>query len=221
MFRLGIVTTIWRRPALTASVLSFYASLSVPGIEFTRSAAGSEGEHSARLARDHGFAYVETSNHPLSDKHNAALSIVGDVDAVMVVGSDDVVSPRWVADATRRIQAGAAAASKRGLHVSDGTSIWHCPYVVTGAGAVYSRAALDGLAWALWPRGIETGLDKAALIRASAYGEWADVESDGPILDIKTGDVNLFTMDDVRRWGGSIVALAPEWIGRNFPSLNL
>ena len=54
---------------------------------------GSEGEKSKAIADTYKFEYVEAKNNPLSDKMNKGIQACKDYDGVIVIGSDNFVTP--------------------------------------------------------------------------------------------------------------------------------
>jgi hypothetical protein len=95
--KLVVVSTVWKRPALTQRVLSWYRDLKEDVSDEMRVellAAGSEGRTSRRLVESCGWDYVEAPNEPLSGKWNRVTLAAKDyaADALMVVGSDDLVN---------------------------------------------------------------------------------------------------------------------------------
>ncbi|TFG90141.1 MAG: hypothetical protein E4H16_02375 [Candidatus Atribacteria bacterium] len=91
--KIGIITCMWRRP----KIFDIFAT----GINRLRNsydivplAVGSEGSQSMNLCRKHEFMYLERPNKPLGRKFNDGIRCFRntDVDYVMVMGSDDLIS---------------------------------------------------------------------------------------------------------------------------------
>lgn len=82
---------IYQRHELTKIVLDYYRGLGIDLI-----IAGSEGVISQDLAK--GFKYIEVANSPLTYKNNAMLKAVQkyEHDAVVLLGSDDLICPQTV-----------------------------------------------------------------------------------------------------------------------------
>lgn len=95
--KIAIVTGVWQRP----EIFEFFAEgvkrlvQAYPEIEFQTFVAGSEGQTSEQMVRNHGFNYVEVPNEPLSKKMNASVleAKKWQPDYVLCLGSDDIVSP--------------------------------------------------------------------------------------------------------------------------------
>ncbi|MEB3884952.1 tetratricopeptide repeat protein [Lyngbya sp. CCY1209] len=95
--KIVIYTCVWSRPELTRVVLSHYSDLQkqLSGkIQLELLAVGSEGETSRQVCESCGFDYLEHPNLPLSAKWEYGLNRCADYDpdAVIIVGSDDIVS---------------------------------------------------------------------------------------------------------------------------------
>lgn len=59
---------------------------------------GSEGEASRNVAESSGWNYIEAKNTPLTNKHNALFAHARTIphDAVLLIGSDDLISPEII-----------------------------------------------------------------------------------------------------------------------------
>lgn len=97
--RVAIVTTVWRRHATTAAFWCWARYLqdwwkSWAEVEFV--AAGTADPRHERMAQEAGAHYVDTANEPLARKFNTALKVARQlqVDAVLIMGSDDVFCER-------------------------------------------------------------------------------------------------------------------------------
>ncbi|KAA8497095.1 hypothetical protein FVE85_0824 [Porphyridium purpureum] len=103
-FRVVLSTCLWQRAELSEFVLSHYRNMSLElaarqdPIQLDMVVAGSE-EEARRVAQNYGAFYVDVQNEPLGRKHNAALALAReqapDLDALVVVGSDDVVNANY------------------------------------------------------------------------------------------------------------------------------
>ncbi|GCE96462.1 TPR domain protein [Arthrospira platensis NIES-46] len=106
-----ILTCVWKRPELTRVVLSYYSRLKrelCGMIELKLLAVGSEGEQSRQLCESCGFDYVEYQNQPLSDKWEYGINRCRDYnpDAVIIVGSDDLISRSLIEFYDRKLKEG-------------------------------------------------------------------------------------------------------------------
>ena len=94
--KLAILTCVHGRPHLTKAVLDWTARVAAQcPFEVALFAVGSEGDTSRALVESYGWNYLDHANQPLSEKFQAGLSYIGEttgVDAVMVLGSDDLVT---------------------------------------------------------------------------------------------------------------------------------
>ena len=94
--KLAIVSAVWKRP----EVLELFAT----GIRLLKEnspleiyviLSGSEGAVSRKMVENHGFLYIEMPNEPLALKMNAPVLKAKElnVDYVLCLGSDDIISP--------------------------------------------------------------------------------------------------------------------------------
>ncbi len=109
--KIVIYTCIWKRPELTRVVLSYYSMLKreLEGkIQLELLAVGSEGKQSRQLCESCGFDYVEYQNQPLSDKWEYGINRCRDYnpDAVIIVGSDDLISQSLIEFYDRKLKEG-------------------------------------------------------------------------------------------------------------------
>lgn len=171
--RIGLVTAMWQRPALTRLVFRHVARLreELAGeMEIVPAAAGSEGDESRKIAEECGFLYAEVPNAPLGAKWNAALGILRDrnVDGVCIFGSDDLANAAWFRLLRKHVDAGADRLGVRGMHFFDqptGRLVDWGGYLppkegdTPGAGRFLHRRILDAVGWKLWPDMAAKGLD--------------------------------------------------------------
>ena len=169
-YRLGIVTALWGRSKLTEHVLRYYAGFKAPRVEFVLVAVRSPED--ADPAPDvPGWQYIEAHNEPLGQKFNAGLSLLSTlgVDAVMVVGSDDLVSAGYVDLVLTQMRKGTDHVAVRDLFIycPPGKHVLYCESMPSGAGRVVSRRALDMMRWKLWDDDAPRYLDGGAQSRLS------------------------------------------------------
>ena len=230
--RIAVLTCLWRRPELTDVVLAHNARLAAAVtdvVDLTVVAVGSEGRATRDLAARHGAAYVEHGNEPLGAKWNAGLRAVEArrPDAVLVVGSDDLVCEQLVRHYAALIRAGA-----RYVALLDGWFLdlttrraaywpgygWSRPREPVGMARCVHRDWLDELGWELWAPELNRGLDASMtrrlaplmareprgveLLRAARHGLVA--------LDVKSGPTdNLWSFDAITS-RLELVPVAPE-----------
>lgn len=189
-FTLAITCALWRRPEISAVVLAHYAATDIPGAELKLYAVGSEpGDE--KLAEEHGWHYTNFSNDHLGRKRNAGLvAIKGDKpDAVLRIGSDDLLSAALIQKLVSAIKTGHGAAWLQGFHMLDKQSsdLVYLPHVRYMA--CISSSTLDAMNWA--PYDEEGPADRTLSARVSIRaGRVATVKAgpDAPYLSVKTGD---------------------------------
>ncbi len=188
-FTLAILTCVWKRPQLTDIVLDYYARLRQSwsdDIRLQLVAVGSEGARSRAVCEKHGVDYHEFANSPLSDKWNHGLlqARQGNPDAVLIVGSDDLVAAGTIRFLVSKIQAGYAVAGisdayfydleSRALHYwkgyADGNDMCRLHETI-GMARCLSSAVLERLDYDVWSKSqIDRGLDRAATHRLQEIG---------------------------------------------------
>ncbi|MGI0501005.1 hypothetical protein, partial [Limnospira platensis] len=109
--KIVIYTCVWQRPELTQVVLSHYSYLKqeLSGkIQLELLAVGSQGKNSQQLCESCGFDYVDYPNLPLSAKWEYGLNCCAhyDPDAVIIVGSDDIISQSLIEFYDQKLQEG-------------------------------------------------------------------------------------------------------------------
>ena len=205
---LSICTAIWKRPELTRFVLDYYVQM----------------DHDLIVAfsdyKDwwpEGALAVYADNEPLGAKWNAAVrtSQMFGADAVMIVGSDDLVSPDYIKHALRLIERGADVVQPAGcwfVELSSGEAFFHP--IRTGAGRVVSRRLLELLDWKLWPDYATIRLD-GEMDKVVATVPHRAIQSDvGRVVDLKSGE-NMWSYSNIWHMCGKpklktwVEALAP------------
>lgn len=226
--RLGILTTIWKRHALTAIVLDHVVAWELPGLDCVRLAVGSEGEASRTIAENAGWEYVEHNNLPLSDKWNAGMQrLAGRVDAVLIIGSDDIMTQRAVELCLAEIEAGADVVGLEDLFYYDtatGQAYYgerHHP----GAGMIARAEVLERVNWKPWDSGLNRNLDRAYTnrLQTKAYpckfkyiGNCHEQAAD--LVDIKTG-TNMWTVEQLAEATGRVYPVDSFVFENTFPDL--
>lgn len=173
-----MVVALWGREALARLSLTRYAR-AARGRDVVLVAVTDE-ERNGAMARELGFDVVASPNFPVSDKHNAGARRLREhnVDALVVLGSDDWVCDRffanWAAElehapvigvtddylvCTHRVEACHWTGYKN--HRS-GESI--------GVGRALRRDVLDRLGWLPWASGKDKGLDSTMTGRLKELG---------------------------------------------------
>lgn len=216
--RIGLLTCLWQRPALTDVVLSHYAALRAavaPDIELLLLAVGSEGPASRGLAERHGFVYVEHANQPLGAKWNAGAEAFREmsVEALLIVGSDDLLDRPYVEHCAAELRGGARFVGPKDMYFFDQATrrlLYWPGYTgvregeTTGLGRCIHRRYLEAVGWRLWEDGLESGLDRSMMNRLApamsgdeAACRVVDCRAAGfAPVDVKTA-TNLWSFDQV------------------------
>lgn len=202
------MTCIHGRPDLTEFVLRYWSGLEVPGVHFVRLAVHS-GEGVDLPVVDNWW-WLYWPNEPLSEKFNAGMRELRffNLDAVMVIGSDDLANAQYVEAAiealepTKRFNQLPAFASAGFCYFLDESGLNFTLAKSVGAGRIIPRRTLDALNWLPWPKGADAGLDRLSEDIMLKYGFEQSVlpTSTYPernrrgLLDIKT-EVNMWPLD--------------------------
>jgi hypothetical protein len=161
--KVAIVSLVWKRP----EVFEMFAKgikhlIANSKNEYIVIIAGSEGETSRQMVEKHGFIYTEMPNEPLSEKANKPVLIAKEhnVDYVLAVGSDDVISPGLMAAYDKRMKKAmdyiavldfyfydlkSGRASYWGGYLEDYRKGCAC-----GAGRLMSKKLMDAWGWQPW-----------------------------------------------------------------------
>ena len=222
--RICLLTTIWGRDELTAAFLEHINFLKeeLSEYEVTCVVVGSEGRKSEQLVVNSGNEYLEFENLPLSKKWDSGLQYTErfDPDVVIVVGSDDFLSPSTVLSLVGSIAEGRLMVGLMDMQILDLEKTrfmhWH-GYSVSdkirtwetiGLGRCLSRKLLDKVGFSIWgEESINRGLDGLMTRKLASigmiplpYGEevWADL-GDGIYAfghtGIYTSDIDGFALD--------------------------
>lgn len=212
--RIAVLTCLWKRHALSARVLARYQAIreTLRGrVEVLLFAVGSEGDASRRIAEDHGFHYTEHANDPLGAKWNAGLAAIRghDVDAVLIVGSDDLLDAGYFERCAAALQAGYTFIGLRDFYLFDLATLRLCYWPgyaegsgrfgePIGLGRCLHRVLLERSDWRLWEDALNAGLDSSMMQRlAQRYASDAatmrvavlSCRTHGiPAVDVKSGE---------------------------------
>ena len=203
VMRLGLLTAAWERSNLTNFILRYYASLFIPGVELVPVVVVSPQDEDP-CDPPEAWHVVRFQNSPLSSKWNAGLAVCADLDldAVMIVGSDDMISASYITMVTQRYMRRPASTDfiqPKILHIHNVGSdyVYRIPSIPTGAGRMLSRRLLDAMKWQGWEGGIDAYLDASMTARVnsishSPYTVASDTNTEWAIVDIKQEGMNMW-----------------------------
>ena len=209
-FRLCIATTTYKRPELTEAVVMWwydfpFVGVSPRGLTVGDHLNGIQEPNDKTGMRWHFARAQEAFWRSLSRKHNTMLQLsrgLYDPDAVMVIGSDDIVQPELIINSVEAIKAGSWWTRPTGLYFWEPATdrVAKAPgRCISGGGRVYSRKLLDMMDWTLWDDDINSKLDGNAETRIMEAGRahkiWVGPDDvKGAVLSIKT-EQNLWPYD--------------------------
>jgi hypothetical protein len=175
---IAFLIAFYRRHDVTAAVMRHYKRLADKRGDMLLVAVGSEGEASRRLAEENGWDYVEAENSPLSNKWNAGLARVRELDpsiGLVAMGSDDLVTEEWIERCSKSSEPIGLKdmylvrrATMEAVHWPGYTGARAGESI--GAHRFFPRAALDALGWDLWPKGLQRNLDAGLTARLRDAG---------------------------------------------------
>lgn len=236
MTRIGLITKLWSRPALTRVVLDYYANLAVPGVELVLMAAHSPGQDKDLPEMVEGWGYVSADNDDLSEKGNAACrALRGEVDAVVNIGSDDLLSVGYLKMVPVWLNA-FPYVNPTHLHYYDLVSgkLIYRHETRLGAGRAWRADLLDDLDWSPFLCNRESGYrapdvsadNRLTQLRTPVQARTLDAYDLGPkgpaiILDIKGGGTNFADFAAIDNWRAPFYHAIDDsaaWLRRQFPT---
>lgn len=222
--KLSLLTAIWGRPRLTEMFLDYYN-----GVDSLDLRVGVISNDQDAIDPTTRWWSTDHANNPLSDKWQHGIENVGadgDMDAVIIAGSDDFLTPQYIEACRYLIERGADLIQLDGayfLNAETGDMIWSNA-ISMGMGRCISRRLLDRLDWQLWPEGLNQGLDGAMMQRIHELDGVNIVKlkagkRHGIVgLDVKTGE-NIWSFDHVKENTISYRVKTEEVLRRHFPSI--
>ena len=213
--RLGLLTTLWKRHELERAVIEINTKAAKGVCDLEYICVGSEGKESEKVAE--GCVYLEHPNQPLSDKFQAGAQVAMDmnVDALMITGSDDLISRAWFKQAVAKIEEGyhAVLAQDIYLYTPGSAHLYRPGNINTGVGATISRSLMRGRKQ-LWEPGrtrvIDYSFYQRTLQWANPWHVVDDVEK-CPMIDIKMG-TSMWSIEEME----TKVVLTPTPAGKIF-----
>lgn len=203
--RVVIASTLWGRPALTRATLSQWGRLAWAvlhrGYEVVLALGVSTPDDRA-IARQYTELVDIGSNAPLSRKWDRTIALARNAqpDALMIMGSDDWISPdAFCALAEAGLRSGYSGTTRLYIHdlpscktvLLDGYTGSRAVEPI-GAGRVLRRDVLDALSWSLWPgHHVDRCLDAFAHKRVLGHDMTRRMRlscavAPEPILDVKS-----------------------------------
>tara|TARA_B100000029_G_scaffold513901_1_gene614860 strand:+ start:65 stop:1924 length:1860 start_codon:yes stop_codon:yes gene_type:complete len=199
---LVMLTCIWKRPKLTKIILSYYSKLkeevkNTVNLEFV--AVGSEGNKSRKICEGAGFHYFEHENQPMSGKwqHGLEMTKKYNPDAVIIMGSDDIVTKEIINFYVEKINLGYLLVGIKDFYIYESTlkklAHWrgygklndaHRMDETIGLGRCLARPLLNKIKFDVWG-GLELkrNLDGAMTNRLKEFGIFPVSENNCPIIN--------------------------------------
>lgn len=198
--RIGISIALHGQPELAARVMRHYASVSLTGHELVLHAIGSSKQDEA-AATAAGWLCDLYPNDNLGAKRNAGLAALRalEVDAVIRIGCDDLLSAPLLERMAGAFAGGADGVTIRGSFAQDAATGEMIDIYRTDYAFGIGRHVLDARGWALYE---EDGRVPDRMISAYIAGRKNVVlraDSDTPFLQIKT-DQSINSFERLKRF---------------------
>ena len=200
--KIGILTAVWQRPRITRIFAEGIKRLQKKFV-ITPVIVGSEGEASMSLCREYGFMYLERPNEPLGRKFNEGLQVFKstDVDYVIIMGSDDLVSDNLIEAYMPYMEKGKDMMGildvyfydmlKKELHYLYGYGLKkqdrHRKGETLGMARCIKRSVIERCRWELWMNPINKGLDWTMTQKLKRMGVRA--------IPLRLTDIGAFAVD--------------------------
>lgn len=153
---------------LTQQVLQHYAGLRIPGLVLELVCVISP-EDPDPTPYVEPWKYIEIENTPLGKKWNYGVEAMIDleVDAVMIVGSDDFISWRYFDLVLEQLRRGAEVISTRDAYIYQPPSeyVAYCESLIPGVGRTLTMGAVRALKDKLWDSDAPGYLDSSLMRR--------------------------------------------------------
>jgi hypothetical protein len=177
--KIVVIIAFWQRHEIAKLVFDHLIGIT-DYVRVIRIAVGSEGEASRDLAKDRVNAYVEFPNKPVGAKWNRVLLEARghEPDAVMVLGSDNFITPRLMEEWHKGLKEGIdyqGLLDSHQYHLPTKTLVYWPGYVgrregePIGSARCFSAALLDRLDWRLWESSLNNSLDYSTTTRLKKY----------------------------------------------------
>jgi len=179
------------------------------------------------IARELGLIYVDHRNSPLGQKWQAGLNKCRELkpDAVLICGSDDLLSNRWVAEGIRCDEYLLTGQSWWEVYNCKTNELVHVAYLSRpdpiGAGRIIKKELLDKLDWQIFPTEGGIGCDYYSYNRMLKYTEYGLNPEN--ILSVK-GNWNM--LDSWEQIIGSDKLVynwhkdTDVWLSKHFPDID-
>lgn len=204
-WRVSVLTGVWERHDVARimyeGLAAFSRAAAGSGWEIRHVVVGSSDEEHRAMAAEHGAEYIDHPNQPLGRKWNAGMRHIvagGDFDYLMLLGSDDVLSPKLIGPYTQAMEQGLTFFGLPDMYALDlgrgkGTYFpgYQPPYqtMAIGAGRMHSRQALEQVSGNFYSPWVNRGLDTSSRARIIWHGATETILPPlKAILDIKTAD---------------------------------
>ena len=185
--KICFLTSFWKRHALSEAFLKHIKFLEGELREFDIDCVvvGSEGGLTEEMVKSFDFKYLEHENLPLSKKWDAGLKFTknADPDVVIILGSDDFISPNTVRGLCKSLSEGRLMVGLIDMHLLDsnssilyhwngyGTTDPHKRWETIGMARCLSRMLLDKVGFSIWGgEDIDHGLDGLMTRNLSSIG---------------------------------------------------
>lgn len=224
MIRIGVSVPVWKRQQLTYAVARYWDRMDVDGVEFDFVAVVSRDEDERIIKAATYWETVLSPNRPLSQKHTDGVRHFRDrdVDAVMHLNSDDIITPSYFEIVRRAVDIGFDAVRLTDYVFYDIPTgrCARCVPALPGSGVVMTRDLLGRIKWEPWPKPANKMLDTMlfrTLKDASASVHMVEHSPDVQNVGFKSVD-NIWAFDDIISRIDTVTSVNPaQYFQRHFP----
>jgi len=165
------------------------------------------------ICNEYHVFHITQQNNPVTEKFNRAFKYMQSqgINAVMTLGSDDIISTEYVRKTLAELNNGADYVGTRVFYFYCGQGLDRGKMVkldspqTKGIGRTVSKAILDQCDWRLWDKPKNWGMDAIATKNIVKYAKKKAIIED-IIVDVKTR-VNL---NSFKIWGRRLPQVPPE-----------
>lgn len=172
----------------------------------------------ADVCREYNITHIEYPNKPLTGKFNrACLEMKGKCDAVMVMGSDNLLSSqtfmRIKEEADKGIDLiGLSEVYMFGMDdIYTGNLYYLQRTTVLGVGRTVSARVLDRMGWQPWKTDKDRSIDTILLDSVRPHVETTTLLNGGFVVDLKTN----FNLNKIYFWAKKLPRVSPDILWRN------
>jgi hypothetical protein len=173
------------------------------------------GEEDKSICNEYKVWHITQQNRPCTEKFNRAMQYMRDIsqDAVMTLGSDDIISTGFYIKTLQELENGADYIGTRVFYLYSAQGIDRGKMVkldtpqTKGIGRTVTKDILDQCNWRLWDTERNWGMDAIATKNIVKYAKKKAIIED-IICDVKTKD----NLNHYKIWGHRLPQADPQML---------